>query len=521
MTQLSAPSLLQAVPGAGAASAATAIAAHGASPESAENGAKFAAMLDLSAQPEAAQGTLVTAGDAPGQALLPAISAGKDGNPGKLAGKILPVAGMDAASLPESALAAADDALGEPASVASADARSEAETETDLTLADLALADLPQVPSLAFLMPLAVTAEYRAAGASTAAKEALAPAVTQPLASAISPVSVEVSPASVPPVATTTASEAVTALRLSPVALVAAEPAATKADPLTTTQRIADRTSVAAPFAAANAVSAAKENAQSDTLEATTNTVARPAAPSSVTSVASNGSPPSDAATDDQAPVSRTAEPAMRRAEIATADTAVQAQQFAPAITAGPASLSTPEAAAPATGEPVEGPQDFATLVSRLSEAREAASPQLVRTALNHAQFGQVSLQFRHDDGGLAVTMASSDPDFTGVVQNAAMVAAAAGAQAQADTPRDGQQTQQQSQQQQHQSAQQSAQQSGASASNAGGQGLGQSGAQSGSQARAGEDAQRTGTAAPRTTSGQDAAIGESGSPARGGGIYA
>ncbi len=76
-------------------------------------------------------------------------------------------------------------------------------------------------------------------------------------------------------------------------------------------------------------------------------------------------------------------------------------------------------------------PQDFDTLVGRLSEAREAAMPHIVRTAMHHGQFGQVSLEFRHEDGGLAVTMASSAPGFNGSVQ-AAVAANLAG-----DQPRD------------------------------------------------------------------------------------
>lgn len=76
-------------------------------------------------------------------------------------------------------------------------------------------------------------------------------------------------------------------------------------------------------------------------------------------------------------------------------------------------------------------PQDFDTLVGRLSEAREAAMPHIVRTAMHHGQFGQVSLEFRHEDGGLAVTMASSTPGFNGSVQ-AAVAANLAG-----DQPRD------------------------------------------------------------------------------------
>lgn len=82
-------------------------------------------------------------------------------------------------------------------------------------------------------------------------------------------------------------------------------------------------------------------------------------------------------------------------------------------VAAAPAATGSAPTSAPA-------PQDFATLVDRLVEAREAASPHLVRSAVSHAEFGQVSLQFRIGEGSLAVTMASADPDFAPAVQAAA-----------------------------------------------------------------------------------------------------
>lgn len=90
-----------------------------------------------------------------------------------------------------------------------------------------------------------------------------------------------------------------------------------------------------------------------------------------------------------------------------------------------------------------ETPQDFATLVSRLAEAREAASPNVVRTALSHAEFGRVSMQIGHEDGGLSVTLASRDPEFNGAVQ-AAAAAAANSAAGNGDQARPESQSQQQ-----------------------------------------------------------------------------
>ncbi|WP_260925065.1 hypothetical protein [Novosphingobium sp. 9] len=85
----------------------------------------------------------------------------------------------------------------------------------------------------------------------------------------------------------------------------------------------------------------------------------------------------------------------------------------APAPTLAPTTAPTTIAPSP------EAPQDFATLVQRLNEAREAVTPQVVQTALVHAEFGRVNLALRHEDGGLSVTMASLDPTFAPAVQAA------------------------------------------------------------------------------------------------------
>jgi hypothetical protein len=66
-----------------------------------------------------------------------------------------------------------------------------------------------------------------------------------------------------------------------------------------------------------------------------------------------------------------------------------------------------------------EAPQDFAALVDRLVQAREAAAPPQVSAAIAHADFGQISLHFRHDDGGLTVGMTSADPGFAAAAQAA------------------------------------------------------------------------------------------------------
>jgi hypothetical protein len=181
---------------------------------------------------------------------------------------------------------------------------------------------------------------------------------------------------------------------------------------------------------------------------------------------------------------------------------------FAPAATPdGPAS------SAPA----IEAPQDFATLVARLGEAREASQASggqhVVRTSLNHAEFGQVSLQFRQQADGMAVTLASADTGLAGAVQAAAASLAANTGNGEGQ-PRDTQQQQPSAPQQQ------SSSQSSGFAGNAGSD----SGRQD-QQARAAE-ARRTGNGGGSTKDNQETGAsvprgGTSSGNRAGGGIYA
>ncbi|MBC2670487.1 hypothetical protein ACFOON_02940 [Novosphingobium piscinae] len=82
-------------------------------------------------------------------------------------------------------------------------------------------------------------------------------------------------------------------------------------------------------------------------------------------------------------------------------------------------------AAGGASGPVLSGapqPRDFAALMDRLMTARDAAQtglPQTVNIGLNHAEFGPISLSFQQDQNGLAVSVASPDPDFARAVQAA------------------------------------------------------------------------------------------------------
>ena len=83
-------------------------------------------------------------------------------------------------------------------------------------------------------------------------------------------------------------------------------------------------------------------------------------------------------------------------------------------VAAAPAAFS---AAAPA---PLDRPHDFSALIDRLAAAREAAAPHSVSISLPHADFGRVQLHFRNEDGALAVSLASADPDFARIAAQAA-----------------------------------------------------------------------------------------------------
>lgn len=119
--------------------------------------------------------------------------------------------------------------------------------------------------------------------------------------------------------------------------------------------------------------------------------------------------------------------PVVRPADAASNQPAAEIASLpAPAaVSQAPAQLSPNAtqigAQAPATPQP---PQDFADLIDRLVEAREAAraslAPGTVHAAVAHADFGRVSLQFQQDGSGLIVAMASGDPEFARAVQAAA-----------------------------------------------------------------------------------------------------
>lgn len=170
-----------------------------------------------------------------------------------------------------------------------------------------------------------------------------------------------------------------------------------------------------------------------------------------------------------------------------------------------------------AAGGRGEAPHDFDTLVSHLVAAREAASPQVVRTSLLHAELGTIGLQFRNEAGGLSVTLVSREGDLEGSVQAAlaaAPVPETSGRDARAD---------QQPQRPPHQDAHSAfAAQQGGIAQSGGGQG-GSMRDQADGRPATGRDRQATGDRGPASPGSEGMAAASAPAPAaeRGGGIYA
>lgn len=116
--------------------------------------------------------------------------------------------------------------------------------------------------------------------------------------------------------------------------------------------------------------------------------------------------------------------PAMKLSEALAADkpgaALAQAITAAPSATDAPATAQISPAARLADANGTARPHDFAALVDRLVEARNAMTPHEATMTVKHADFGDVSLRFSHQDGALSVAMSSRDPDFDRAV-NAAL----------------------------------------------------------------------------------------------------
>lgn len=438
--------VLPVVPGAGAAGAAQTLQS---APEAA-----FAALLATSdcpalpasstAVPAAATAPAGPMADAPPDVLPATVLAAPlgsgtavpaaNGKAARQGGKILPddaprlhhaavsSAASDTAALPEgrtepSPVEAAPDAVRVP-----------------IALVDAALLPVPPLPGpdvspvrAAGPDPAPVAAEARGARPTAAA----APAAT-PLAHLLARADVTTSaPAEARPVV----AASVQAVRLERVEVITMPPAAALAG-----RPIAAGTAALAPAASVDVSSPAAPAVKA--APSATNALPQAVIPAPVADDdRKDAAPRADAATAARR-MAMSEQPAERRGELAgAAEPAAPAAAPVPAMPASDAprpALSGQAAARSA--EPAEAPQDFSTLVSRLAEAREAASPNIVRTALSHGEFGRVTMQMRHEDGALSVTLASRDPDFAGSVQAAVASVAAgslsAGTQGEPDRPR-------------------------------------------------------------------------------------
>ena len=140
---------------------------------------------------------------------------------------------------------------------------------------------------------------------------------------------------------------------------------------------------------------------------------------------------------EPQRPEPQRAEPAIAVATAAEDRPATAAPRQRAVATVLPADTTAAPLAAPqlasqpdlqpltvTTPPRAERPVDFAELVDRLATARETAMPDRMQVAVNHAEFGKVSLRFEADGSGLNVAMSSADPDFARAVAAAAPAAA-------------------------------------------------------------------------------------------------
>lgn len=413
--------------------------AHGASPKAAGAGSFSAILEDAgTATPPTSDTSAVTGDEA---ALLAASVAG--GKPGKASGKILPVA--------------TDDQPAEVKSDVEGDAEGDAKRGTDaispdaptpvdipLALATIlpfavpadpapavtsspktATADLAsQAPTQSRLSTLPATATATAKGLanSSASERALAlhglllqpgtPAATMPDVVAPEATGTE-------PTLPNGASSPTPALPAQ--AVPAADPAiaATKLAPIEVLADAAPATAAQLEARSPRAVQATQAAPKAESLPAAPNATATPVqAAAASAQFQADGDAPQSEADSQQRPthVADTTE-ALDQIPAITRPSTPAAASPLPAVT-DPAPIQHTGSIQPKAA--IEAPQDFGTLVARLAEAREAANPQVVRTAVNHAEFGQISLEFRHKDDGLAVTMASRDPGFAGSVQAAA-----------------------------------------------------------------------------------------------------
>lgn len=338
---------------------------------------------------------------------------------GKPGGKELPVTALT--DLPASPEIPASADSKEPADTALTDAQPVAFDPPAAAALMATLAFIPARPAETVPVAEASGTDLQPSVTSASSLFATAPVQTSPTA----PMATTATPAAPAAIAPAPETVAMPTVRLAPVELVALDPATPSAGTngvtaATTAPRVADAaaavpaTLLQAQAAPANKTALAPQGVPATPIAADTALSPRSASPESAPDTAL------------PAPLQR---PVPKVAEI-DSPVHVAAAPLPESTVAIPnaAPLAAATVASPiiTSAQTAEAPQDFATLVGKLSEAREAASPHLVRTAVTHTEFGAVSLQFRPESGGLSVTMANADPAFTGAV-HAGLAASFAG----------------------------------------------------------------------------------------------
>lgn len=358
---------------------------------------------------------------------------------GKPAGKSLP------AALPQAE-------AGNDTTTAEGEAKADSRPAGDEAPSDAAAPEpvLSLAMLTAALMPQAVTGRTTQAPVAPEAPATALPQVKGPQAirphlaetEAASPTTMIIGAARAPlpvPVSTPAATATITM----PFVVPAAETAAAQAAPVQSTETaITER--AAEPALRATADISTTANTPRTTPRPT---AARAAKPGTATIAAANPQPaPLDAAvaqapattltpvvaervsaaprptTGDAAPVAEkaraTASDTASARLTAAAPTAAELQPVIALREAQP-TVQTGPVDAPRQTQGHLAPHDFAALVDRLVEARDASAPHIVSTAVSHVEFGRIALRFEQNDNGLTVAMNSTDPEFARAVQAA------------------------------------------------------------------------------------------------------
>lgn len=199
----------------------------------------------------------------------------------------------------------------------------------------------------------------------------------------------------------------------------------------TTVFEVTAETTVPAPAEPADATAAPVVATPSQPTAAVlaANRGARVATPSRASRAADE--PPAD--NHEPKPVTATPVGASRDGTVEDAPIPDSAQDDATPLFQRAAEAAPQQDAAPASRTEQRAERiDFATLVDTLNRAREEASPNTVRVAVAHPDFGRVSMRFEQDDSGLSVAMSSADPGFARAVSASNEAASASN-----DTARD------------------------------------------------------------------------------------